>query len=124
MGENEFVSEYLSVWHFTHQQLHHDSYFLALESEAFRTVWRLPDGLIESVESIWVFSANGLDSPSVEKIFAELVAGFAFWERSLLDEVVGCIDVAVAEVAPQQQIQKSGLADFVAAHTRSVIGIQ
>lgn len=124
MRENELVGEYLSVWHFTHQQLNHDGYLLALQSETFGAVWRFSDGLVQSVQGIGVLSADCLHPASVEQILAELVAGLAFGEGSLLDEVVCGIDVAVAEIVSEQQIQQSRLADLVVAHTCSIIRVQ
>lgn len=95
-----------------------------MEPEPLRTVGRLADGLVESVEGVGILTPDCLDSGCVVEVLAELVVRFALRERSLLNQVVGSIEVVVLQVVPQQQIQQGRLPQLIVSDAGSVVCVQ
>ena len=97
---------------------------MAGDLEAFSSVGRFSDGLVEHVQCLSVFPSHGLDTTGVVEIFAELVVGLSFGEGALFNQVVGGFEVAVAEIVSEEKVENGALADFIAPDAGSVKGFQ
>jgi hypothetical protein len=124
VGENTHIRKDLSVRDLPQQQLNHNGCLLTVDLKSLRCVRRFPDGLVQHLQSLPVFSSHGLHPPSVVEILTKFVVGLALRERTLLYQVVRSLQVTISQIVPQQQVEKSTLTDFVTTDNSPIQSLQ
>ena len=96
-----------------------------LESKSKSTNLRsLSLTLIQADESLCVLQGDSLDSSHVEEVACKLIVGYVLGEVSLLDEVSCLLYQVLGQVASNNDVHDSGLANLVLLKTARLVVVE
>jgi len=106
--------KYLAGRNLTHEKSHDDEQLLDLNPEAKCPYFRaFPLALDQASLCLRILELNCLDATHVVQIARVLVVGDAFREHGLDDKVASLLVQVLLEVAPDDNVHGSGLANLI-----------
>jgi hypothetical protein len=119
------LRENLSVWDLTHEQLNDKVELLYLETEAKGAeLGALALRLGQVVEGLRVLELDSLDSAYIVEVAGVLVVRHSLGEVGLLDKVGSLLVEALGEVAPDDDVHDSSLADLVLFEAELLVDVE